>query len=31
MVFVFDIEAKVKTGNVQLDGIKVTDFRLIIE
>ena len=31
MVFVFDIEEKVKTGNVQLDGIKVTDFRLIIE
>ena len=31
MVFIFDIEAKVKTGNIELDGIKVTDFRLIIE
>ena len=30
-IFVFDIEAKVKTGNIVLDGIKVTDFALTVE
>ena len=30
-IFVFDIEAKVRTGNIVLDGIKVTDFALTVE
>jgi hypothetical protein len=30
-VSVFNIEAKVKTGDVVLDGIKVTDFTLSIK